>query len=773
MTRIGLPRGLHFFQYYPLWQTFFDQLGFELVVSPPTNRDLLAAGASLVADVTCLPVKVYAGHVAWLRDHGQVDYVLAPAIRSVSVNALHCAKFQALPDILHATVPNCPPLLDMEVDWHRRKVSLEAAHRRLGQRLGRSWLAVRRAWRAAVTAEAAYLAALVEGQQTYPEVLARLYPGVVEPAQAPAPPSDDEALTVGVVGHPYCLYDDYINHDLLARLRALGVRVLTSEMVAPADAQAGVARTTGQVRWFYEHCMSGAAGHYLHAPQVDGVVAVLAFTCGPDSAMVETITRRAHAAQRACLSLILDEHGSAAGMVTRLEAFVDMLLRQRRTRPAAPVAVTPPAPPPVAAPALLKHSRLPVLGFPSMGTTTIPIKSVFRGIGARLELGPPLSSRTVSLGARYSPEFVCTPYKYILGNMIEMVEAGAEKLLYVDGPELCRNSTYTQLIRDVLRDQGHHVELLTTAILEDKVAGLARFLRQFAPDVSWLTIVREIRLGLAKMFVLDELERRVQWLRPREYTPGTVDKAWEASLLRIDEAADYATLQATRRDCLAKIEATPYDPAAQPVRIATTGEYYAVLEPFFNLDLERELGRLGAEVHRTLMMSHWARGMLILEAMGFPRRPEIDRAAKPYLRWDVTGEAWVTVGQAVIHGQQGFDGLIETLPFTCVPEITALNILPRVSREYNLPIISFIYDEQTGRAGQRTRLEAFVDLLVRRRELKAANGGALNGQAAPAGPVEAVCQACPIAPACQPASGRRPAGCARDAQPALRSAQRS
>jgi predicted nucleotide-binding protein (sugar kinase/HSP70/actin superfamily) len=390
-----------------------------------------------------------------------------------------------------------------------------------------------------------------------------------------------------------------------------------------------------------------------------------------------------------------------------------------------------------------------------MGTTDIPIKSVFRGIGALLELGPPLSSRTVSLGARHAPEFVCTPYKYILGNMIEMVEAGAEKLLYVDGPELCRNSTYTQMMRDVLRDLGYKVELLTTAILEDKVAGLARFLRQFAPEVSWRTIVREIRLGLAKMFVLDELERRVQWLRPRELASGTVDKAWEASLQRIDEAADQAALQQARRDSLARIEATPYDPQARPVRIATTGEYYAVLEPFFNLDLERELGKLGAEVHRTLMMSHWARGMLILEAIGFPRRPEIARAAKPYLRWDVTGEGWVTVGQAVIHGQQGFDGLIETLPFTCIPEIAALNILPRVSRDLDLPMMAFIYDEQTGRAGQRTRLEAFVDLLVRRRELRESGGTA---RAPGSRPAAAVCAACPVGPACTP-EARRAAAC--------------
>jgi predicted nucleotide-binding protein (sugar kinase/HSP70/actin superfamily) len=86
----------------------------------------------------------------------------------------------------------------------------------------------------------------------------------------------------------------------------------------------------------------------------------------------------------------------------------------------------------------------------------------------------------------------------------------------------------------------------------------------------------------------------------------------------------------------------------------------------------------------------------------------------------VGGEGLLTVGQTVVQAKKGFDGMVELLPFTCIPEITALNVLPRISRELNIPIISFILDEQSGRAGMRTRLEAFVDLLFRRRELRGA-----------------------------------------------------
>lgn len=761
--RIGFPRALHFYQHYPHWRTFLEEFGAEVVVSPPTNRDIVSAGAKVVADVTCLPIKVYAGHTIWLRDHGSVDVVLAPAMRNIVKDAFHCAKFQALPDIVKATVPDCPPLLDIEMDLERRRVSDENAFHRLGMRFTWSSCKVRRAWARACEVDRAYRAMMVADHLTYPEALARLYPDEWTPPPRPEPLSS--ALTVGVAGHPYCLYDDYINHDFLSRLRGLGVHALTSEMVSTEDALAGIQRTTGKTLWFYENCMSGAAGHFLHLPEVDGLINVLAFACGPDSTMVETITRRAHAMGRSCLNLVLDEHGSAAGMVTRLEAFVDMLARQKHiprsetasSLEADPAAQPKPQPPP-SPPAVLREIHKPVLGFPSMGTTVIPLKSLFRGIGARLELGSRPSSRTVALGVRHSPEFICTPYKYILGNMIEMLEAGADTLMYVDGPGLCRNSTYTQLIINVLRDLGYKFNFVTTALLEDKVVGIAKFLRRFSPDVSWSIILRELRLGIAKMGVLDEVERRVQFFRPRESPQGGVDKLWEEAMRRIDEAADLESLNRAKADMLAKINRTFIDPAIRPVKIATTGEYYAVLDPFFNLDLERELGRLGAEVHRTLMMSDWVTGMLILEALGFPRKPHIDRAAKPYLRWDISGEGWVTIGQTVICAQNGFDGVVETLPFTCIPEIVALNILPRVSREHNIPVISFIFDEQSGRAGMKTRLEAFVDLLCRRREVREAS---LQLSPAYAAQNAGTCAACPAAKNCQRTmTGMLPKGCA-------------
>jgi len=205
--------------------------------------------------------------------------------------------------------------------------------------IGNGSLQIRRAWKQACKIDSDYQNCLSAKKLTYAEALAQLYPIEWDGQKKLA--VRNPTLNIALVGHPYCLYDNYINHDLIAQLRQLGVCVHTSEMVSLEEAQTGIDLTTGQTRWFYENWMSGAAGSYLMDPKIDGVISVMAFTCGPDSVMVDTISRRAHALKRPFMNLVLDEHGSSAGMITRLEAFVDMLNRQRAAQAAAGEIVMP------------------------------------------------------------------------------------------------------------------------------------------------------------------------------------------------------------------------------------------------------------------------------------------------------------------------------------------------------------------------------------------------------------------------------------------------
>ena len=147
MIRVGIPRALLYYQYYPMWKTFFEELGVEVVVSPPTTQAMLSAGASRVVADTCLPVKVFCGHVISLVD--KCDYVFVPAVRSVQRKVYNCSKFLGLPDMTKAVIPESPPILDIDIDINEGKRTLYQAVYQLGRRFTWSPLKIRRAGMAA------------------------------------------------------------------------------------------------------------------------------------------------------------------------------------------------------------------------------------------------------------------------------------------------------------------------------------------------------------------------------------------------------------------------------------------------------------------------------------------------------------------------------------------------------------------------------------------------------------------------------------------------
>ena len=200
-------------------------------------------------------------------------------------------------------------------------------------------------------------------------------------------------------------------------------------------------------------------------------------------------------------------------------------------------------------------------------------------------------------------------------------------------------------------------------------------------------------------------------VRPVETVKGTASELYTRATAAIDSADDYATLKRVEKDYREQLAAVPRDESYQPLIVGVTGEFYVVLEPFSSFDIEQELGKLGVEVRRKMFISDWLRFSLFLNPFGINEKRRIQRAALPYLKRDVGGDGWESVGEKVLHSGD-YDGLIHLAPFTCMPEIIAQNIMP--STREKLPVLTILCDEQIARAGVITRIEAFVDLIKRK-----------------------------------------------------------
>lgn len=359
--------------------------------------------------------------------------------------------------------------------------------------------------------------------------------------------------------------------------------------------------------------------------------------------------------------------------------------------------------------------------FPHMGNLTISLKAMLQFLGVEVVSPPPSSKKTLTLGVKHGPEFACMPLKLNLGNFIEAYELGADTIIMAGGCGPCRFGYYAQIEHAILKDIGCELQLIVLEPPERHISELLVKIKRIAGNRSWWQVVQAIRFGYQKARAVDEVEMAAFRARPRELSPGATDVAYNEALDLIDRASSRNKLMVAQEKAVEIMAGVAVDKGRPVLKVGIIGEIYTLLEPFSNQYLERHLGRLGAEVDRAIYLSEWVNDHLLMGLVkGLRSKKEACDAAHPYLRHFVGGHGQETVGSAVNYAKAGYDGLIQVFPFTCMPEIVAESILPEVSANYGIPILTLIMDEHSGEAGMVTRLEAFTDLLARKKETKEA-----------------------------------------------------
>ena len=353
-----------------------------------------------------------------------------------------------------------------------------------------------------------------------------------------------------------------------------------------------------------------------------------------------------------------------------------------------------------------------------MGNIHIPFKALFQRLGIDYVMPPLTTQRTLSLGVKYAPEGLCIPFKLTLGNLIEAAELGADTLLMPAGTNICRLGYYARIQERILHEMGYKIEMVPIGVSERKLLGLLEIIKRLSNNAPWIKIISAFRFGLTKLHTIDKIERVVQKVRAVERAKGKANQLYAQALRAIDQADDYTTLKRVAADYIDRLNNVARDEGIKPLIVGVVGEFYVVLEPFSNLDVESELGKLGVEVRRTTFASEWTKFSWFLNPLGVNEKDRIHQAALPYLKRDIGGDGWESVGEKVLHARE-YDGLVHLAPFTCMPEVIARNIMPKTKED--LPVLTILCDEQLAKPGMLTRLEAFVDLLKRRKRQRAAS----------------------------------------------------
>ncbi len=367
----------------------------------------------------------------------------------------------------------------------------------------------------------------------------------------------------------------------------------------------------------------------------------------------------------------------------------------------------------------MKEKKTIKVAFPHMGNVYIAWASALRKLGVEPLIPPLTSKRTLELGTKYSPDSICLPYKLILGNFLQAIEKETDFVAMISSPGICRLGEYGQSIKNVLKDLGYESKYVELQ-LYDGFKGMYKFLTELTGVKNPIVLIKAINIAVRKMFVLDRIENLFSYYRAREITQGTAEKYYKQALSLILEAENIKELKKAEKISSAQIRQTPIDKEREIVNVDITGEIFLVQDTFSNQNIEKELGKMGVQTRRSLTVSGFIKDAIIPKwfKKGETHLERAFRMAKPYLMRDIGGDALESVSDVAYANEHGTDGIIHISPFTCMPEIMSQNIFPSMREDCKIPILTLIMDEQTGRAGYITRLEAFVDLMKRRKFIK-------------------------------------------------------
>lgn len=351
--------------------------------------------------------------------------------------------------------------------------------------------------------------------------------------------------------------------------------------------------------------------------------------------------------------------------------------------------------------------------FPHMGSSWIAFRMLIEKLGHEPVMPIRPNERTLSLGSHYAPEFACIPFKILLGTYLEALERGAEMIITSGGMGPCRAGYYGVLHEKILRDLGYNVEFVILEPPQKRIMDFLKKLGRITCGKSLPVIWEALSSSWQKLRVLDQIDQLSYEIRPIEAKKNSTTKVMEECYKIIDNAWTKKEIKKSEEECTGMLNAIRRDSSKKPLKVGIIGEIYVVLEPAANYDIQRVLGDMGVLARRSIYLADWTKNNTF-----FKGEEHIKQAAKPYLNELVGGHGTLSVGNTVLYSKDGYDGVIQLAPFTCIPEIVSKSILGRVSRDLDIPVLTLFIDEQTGKAGVKTRLEAFVDLMYSKRKYR-------------------------------------------------------
>ncbi|OAQ21764.1 acyl-CoA dehydratase activase [Thermosulfurimonas dismutans] len=713
---IGIPRTLFFWERLPFFAVLLQELGFRVILSSPTSKEIIKEGCEIVAAETCFPVKLAHGHVLDLLRRG-VKRIFIPQISDLPSDHPElksgkiCPYVQGFPWAVHSSInfkEHGSEIISPVFHFGTGGSLLRDEFKVLAKELGVSWKEMKKALEKAFTAQEEFYAWLKARGR---EVLEGLKP---------------HEVALVIVGRPYNAFDPGANLAIHNKIRSLGVLGIPVDMLPLSE----VRELDGLegMYWRYGQRILLAAHVCREHPQLFPVF-ITNFSCGPDS-FIEHFFEELLAG-KPYLQIEIDEHSADAGVVTRIEAFLDSIRGKTRSYPKP------------------KKPRRPrivptdgrILYIPYMADHARVLAAAFRACGVKAEVLPEPDEEALRLGRRYTSGKECYPTVLTTGDMIKLInqpdfDPKRAAFFMPSGAGPCRFGQYNRLHRKILDELGYPEVPIYSPQQDVK---LYEDLGIVGGDFTRLTWK-----GLICMDLLDKLLRET---RPYEVNPGETERIYWESVARLEEAVERREdLTEVMQEIREKFARIPTNGKGQKPVVGIVGEIYVRSNRFANENIVKVLEGLGAEVwvptiaewfyyinytskrwakrhrlfkqllklvieHRVQLEDEHRFAELVKDLLRTAEEPTVEELialARKYMSDEFEGEAILSVGKSLDYLRHGVNGIVNVIPFTCMPGTVVSMLLKRVREDEGyVPVLTIPCDGQRS-MGTRMRIEAFM-----------------------------------------------------------------
>lgn len=736
----------------------------KLIIAETTKKTV-EIGTKVAENEQCVAVKIALGQINELSK--KTDAILVPDIISVQERTWTCVKWLGLPYMAKTVVDDNIKIITPKADSYPDIGLLKAIKRVTNPtlaaniaktlRLGFTSLQIM-GWRLGKELgifNPIILKAIIKAQKAQDNYWEKI--------QKKEQNTDPKNKRIAIIGHPYLLNDTTLNFNLFKKIKGYGewitksdktnekvwgITIITPESIPESIWEPYAKLYRKNIFWGNHRRMLGSLLYWIKKGKADGIVFLTGAFCGEDALMEILQNDIVKKAKIPNTRITLDEHAAEAGLITRIEAFIDTL-PDDRIKPFPNVQELLPKP--------IKLPKEPVFSCPNLDYASQIMEILFYRLGLPFIAPVPTTDISTNLGVRYSPEFACRPFKTTLGNTLTTLEKHPEitNFLQAGGNGPCKFALYHDQQNIILKNLGFNVNFWP--IKPPSEAGISEFFRCFSvldqknrpwigkseiweftkralskKEISnpykdlkngktlWTEVIKTTFL-FARLF--DQLYKESLIIRPLEVQKGMTEKSFRVATAFVTESAKTAKLSNIPDITQAAFNILRAIPAEinlnnpkevkieteKLLKIAIGGEFYEVLARESNFDIAKWFGERRVYVERLIHPSDWLDPSRKNMVSGVSRKETIE-LAKPYLGF-CGGDGQDTIGEIIHCHNKGFDAVIALRPLGCMPETVAAQIIPYLPKHgINIPVLVVTYDDQKpGGAHLLTRLEALLD----------------------------------------------------------------